>query len=56
MTEFLLGFLCAFALSAGAAVAYYVRAYRRVQSIRRKIEEYRSATSTVGEVCDKVFK
>lgn len=52
---FLLGFLSAAALSSVLAVAYYVRARRRVERIKAAIENFQQARKTVGAACDKVY-
>lgn len=52
---FLVGFCSGVVPCAVLAVAYYVRALRRVRSIQRKVEEYHRAQREVSKACDRVY-
>lgn len=51
-TAFLLGFLLAGSLCSALALAYYLRALRRVKSIKSAITRYQSAQKLVSQACD----
>lgn len=53
--SFLLGFACAGLVSFGLALGYYLRARKRVRSIKAAILEYQRASRTVGEATAAIF-
>lgn len=55
LTSFLAGFLTAAVMCAGLAVAYYMRARKRVDSIKAAIKRYQEAQAVVGESVNKVY-
>lgn len=55
LTSFLAGFLTAAVICAGLAMAYYLRARKRVDSIKAAIKRYQEAQAVVGESVNKVY-
>lgn len=55
MSAFLLGLLVGLIAPCSFMAWYYIRARRRVNSIKLAIENYQKASKVVGSVCEEVF-
>lgn len=54
--QFLLGFLAASTLWISIAILIYLRARRRVQSVKAAIHRYKQAQHVVGQAVNDVYK